>query len=52
MILNEYEIITRLGAGSFGIVYRAKLKKTNEMFVIKEIQMAKMDPKVKKWSMN
>lgn len=37
MSLKEYDIITKLGAGSFGVVYKAKLKRTNEIFVIKEI---------------
>ena len=37
MTLKDYEISNKLGAGSFGVVYRVKLKKNNELYVIKEI---------------
>jgi serine/threonine protein kinase len=35
MSLKDYEVINKLGAGSFGVVYKAKHKKSTELCVIK-----------------
>jgi serine/threonine protein kinase len=39
----------KLGAGSFGIVYKAKNRKNAEVCVIKEIDISKLDARLKKW---
>lgn len=49
MSLKDYQMMAKLGAGSFGVVYKAKNKKTAEICVIKEIDISKLDARLKKW---
>ena len=37
--INDYEIVSQIGAGSFGFVYKATKKNTNGLFVIKQIPL-------------
>ena len=33
--IKDYEIVSKLGSGSFGVVYKIKRKKDNQLFVLK-----------------
>jgi NIMA (never in mitosis gene a)-related kinase 1/4/5 len=37
--LRDFEILHRIGAGSFGTVFSARRKKTGKMYVMKKIQL-------------
>lgn len=37
LLLQDYEIIEKLGEGAFGKVYKAKEKSSNRIFAIKQI---------------
>ena len=39
---NYYDIIEKIGEGGFGIVYKVKLKNTNEFRAIKVINKKKL----------
>ena len=47
--MRDYEILSKLGSGSFGVVYRAKRKDNGEVCVLKEVEMKSMDRKMKEW---
>jgi len=40
--LNDFEILNKLGSGSFGIVYKIKFKDNGKTYVLKQINTAKM----------
>ena len=42
--MNKYDLIERLGAGSFGAVHLAKNKETGEEVVVKERGPTKFNP--------
>ena len=48
MNLNNYEILTKLGQGAFGVVYKARDKSNNTICVIKKIDVSKMSSKLRK----
>lgn len=48
MSLNDYEMIGKLGSGSFGVVHKARDKTKNLVCVIKMVDIAKMDTKMRK----
>ncbi|XP_035753920.1 serine/threonine-protein kinase Nek5 [Egretta garzetta] len=48
--MDKYEIITKIGEGSFGKIFLAKEKVDNEQCVIKEINLSKMPVKEKEAS--
>lgn len=41
--MDKYEIITKIGEGSFGKIFLAKEKVDNEQCVIKEINLSKVN---------
>lgn len=47
MSLKEFQILGKLGSGSFGIVYKAKRKEDGEICVLKEVDIKKMDKKTR-----
>lgn len=48
MSLQDYEIISKLGSGSFGVVHKARDKKTNNICVIKIVDISNMNAKLRK----
>lgn len=46
--MQNYEILSKLGAGSFGVVHKARDKKTNNIVVIKVVDISKMNAKMRK----
>ena len=37
--LRDFEVLERIGSGSFGTVYKTRRKKTGKMYVMKKIQL-------------
>ena len=37
--LRDFEVLERIGSGSFGTVYKTRRKKTGKMYVVKKIQL-------------
>ena len=48
MSLQDYELLGKLGAGSFGVVHKARDKKTNTIVVVKIVDVSKMNTKLRK----
>jgi cyclin-dependent kinase 10 len=48
MSIKDYEMLTKLGEGSFGIVHKARDKKTNTIVVIKIVNISNMNAKLRK----
>ena len=46
--VKDYEIINKLGEGSYGVVYKVKHPSSKSFQVLKQINMSKMSSKVKK----
>jgi serine/threonine protein kinase len=46
--LRNYEIQTRLGSGSYGVIFKALSKTDKQLCVLKQIRMNKMSEKAKK----
>ena len=40
--LTDFEIINKLGQGSFGVVYKVRSKKDQRIFVLKQIDTSRM----------
>lgn len=40
--LEDFEIIGKLGQGSFGVVYKVKRKSNKEIYVLKQIDLSRM----------
>lgn len=48
LTLNDFEILGKLGSGSFGIVYKIKYKENGKIYVLKQINTSKMSYQEKK----
>ena len=48
MSLQDYELLGKLGAGSFGVVHKARDSKTNTIVVLKIVDVSKMNTKLRK----
>lgn len=46
--MQDYELLSKLGSGSFGVVHKARDKKTNLICVVKIVDISHMNPKIKK----
>lgn len=46
--LQDFEIQNKLGSGSFGIVFKIKHKETGKIYVLKQVNTAKMSYSEKK----
>ena len=46
--IRNYEIQTRLGSGSYGVIYKAINKTTKEVCVLKQISLSRLNEKAKK----
>ena len=47
MHYKDYEILSKLGSGSFGIVYKVRRKDSSDICVLKEVELKSMDRKMK-----
>ena len=50
--LNDYEIIKRLGEGSFSNVYLVKNKQNNLIYALKKVEISKLNPIARENSLN
>lgn len=48
MSIKDYELLSKLGAGSFGVVHKAREKKTNNIVVIKMISISNLNARARK----
>jgi len=42
-LIPEYEILKKIGKGSYGKVYQVKRKSDNEIFAMKTLEISAMD---------
>jgi serine/threonine protein kinase len=40
---GDYEILSKLGQGSFGVVFKCRHKKTKQIYVLKTIDTTRMN---------
>ncbi|CAD8081737.1 unnamed protein product [Paramecium sonneborni] len=50
--LNEFEILNKLGEGSFGQVYKVRRKADKQTYVMKQINISKMNQRMKNEALN
>ena len=48
MSIQDYEILSKLGSGSFGVVHKARDKKNNMIVVIKIVDISNMNARLRK----
>lgn len=46
--ISNFEIQTKLGSGSYGVIYKALNKSTKEICVLKQISLGRLNEKAKK----
>lgn len=52
MSLLDFEILSELGSGSFGRVFKAKKKDDKELYAIKQIDIAAMNQRERENALN
>ena len=50
--ISDFEIITKLGKGSFGVVYKVKRKSNKTIYVLKQINISSMRNKMRSIALN
>jgi len=45
--LKDFDTVGKLGQGSFGVVYKVKRKIDNNIYVMKQINISKMNTRMK-----
>ena len=50
--MNDFEVLTKLGEGAFGTVYKIKRKDTQMFYAMKKIKMIKLSKKEKEMALN
>lgn len=48
MSIKDYELLSKLGTGSFGVVHKARDKKTNNIVVVKLIDISNLNAKARR----
>ncbi len=48
MSIQDYELLSKIGSGSFGVVHKAREKKTNAICVVKIVDCSQMNTKLRK----
>ena len=46
--IRNFDIQTKLGSGSYGVIYKAINKTTKEVCVLKQISLSRLNEKAKK----
>ena len=49
---RNYEKLGQIGRGSFGVIFKVRHKKTKEILVMKEVNLAQMSPSKKDEAVN
>ena len=50
--MNDFDILTELGKGSFGCVYKVRRKTDSKIYALKKVSFSKLNPKEKENSLN
>ena len=50
--LSEFEVLKRLGEGSFGTVYQVKRKSDGKIYAMKKVKMLSLSTKEKETALN
>lgn len=48
MSIQDYQLLSKLGSGSFGVVHKARDKKNNTICVVKIVDVSNMNTKLRK----
>ncbi len=50
--MANFEVLTKLGKGSFGVVYKVRRKKDNKIYVLKQIAIGNMSKRFRQDAIN